>query len=174
VIRVVVGDLAEQAAEGLLRPVRSDLAPVSAVSRDIGVAAGEVLEERLARLGTLPIGGAVLTPGGALRAAYLIHVVVMSEEESQTPITVQRALRNGLRRASDWGLASIALPPLGLSVGLIEPEESARSLVEILFNHLDEGAAPLDLTIVVASDFEARLFEGLIDEMTRARSSARN
>jgi O-acetyl-ADP-ribose deacetylase (regulator of RNase III) len=174
VIQVVVGDLAEQAVEGLVRPVRSDLAPVSAASRDVGVAAGEELEERLARLGTLPVGGAVLTPAGALRATYLIHVVVMSEEESQTPLSVQRALRNGLRRASDWGLASIALPPLGLSVGLIEPEESARALVEILFNHLDEGAQPLDLSIVVASDFESRLFEGLIDEMSRVRSSARN
>ena len=173
-IHVVVGDLAAQAVDGLLRPVRSDLAPVSAASRDIGVAAGEELEERLARLGTLPIGGAVLTPAGGLVAGYLIHVVVMSEEEPQSAISVQRALRNGLRRASDWGLASIALPPLGLSVGLTEPEESARALVEILFNHLDEGSAPQELTIVVASDFEQRLFEGLVEEMTRARQSARN
>ncbi|MGE0160331.1 MAG: macro domain-containing protein [Gemmatimonadales bacterium] len=173
-IRVVVGDLAAQAVDGLMRPVRSDLAPVSAASRDIAAAAGEELEERLARLGALPLGGAVLTPAGKLPAAYLIHVVVMSEEEPQTSLSVQRALRNGLRRAADWGLASLALPPLGLSVGMIEPEDSARALVEILFNHLDEGAAPLDLTIVVASDFEARLFEGLVDEMTRARSAARN
>jgi O-acetyl-ADP-ribose deacetylase (regulator of RNase III) len=174
VIHVVIGDLAAQGVEGLLRPVRSDLAPVSAASRDVALAAGEELEERLARLGTLPLGGAVLTPAGGLRAGYLIHLVVMSEEEPQTSISVQRALRNGLRRASDWGLSSIALPPLGLSVGTIEPEESARALVEILFNHLDEGAPPLDLTIVVASDFEARLFERLIEELARARSAARN
>lgn len=173
-IHVVIGDLAAQGVEGLLRPVRSDLAPVSAASRDVALAAGEELEERLARLGTLPLGGAVLTPAGGLRAGYLIHLVVMSEEEPQTSISVQRALRNGLRRASDWGLSSIALPPLGLSVGTIEPEESARALVEILFNHLDEGAPPLDLTIVVASDFEARLFERLIEELARARSAARN
>jgi O-acetyl-ADP-ribose deacetylase (regulator of RNase III) len=174
VIRVVVGDLTAQAVDALLRPVRSDLAPVSAASRDIALAAGEELEERLSRIGTLPLGGAVLTPAGLLSAPYLIHVVVMSEDEPQTPISVQRALRNGLRRANDWGLASVALPPLGLSVGMIEPEESARALVEVLFNHLDEGAAPLNLTIVVASDFEAGLFEGLVQEMTRARSATRN
>ena len=173
-IRIVVGDLAAQAVDGLLRPVRTDLAPVSAASRDVGLAAGEELEERLSRLGTLPLGGAVLTPAGGLEASYLIHVVVMSEEEPQSSISVQRALRNGLRRASDWGLTSIALPPLGLSVGMTEPEESARALVEILFNHLDEGAAPQELTIVVGSDFEARLFEGLVGEMSRARSATRN
>ena len=173
-IHVVVGELAAQAVDGLVRPVRADLSPVSAASRDIASAAGEELEERLARLGALPIGGAVLTPAGGLAAGYLIHVVVMSEEEPQTSLTVQRALRNGLRRAADWGLASIALPPLGLSVGMIEPEESARALVDILFDHLDEGVAPLDLTIVVGSDYEARLFEGLVQERERARSAARN
>ena len=173
-IRVVVGDLASQVADALVRPVRSDLAPVSAASRDIGLAAGEELEQRMERIGTLPIGGAVLTPSGRLAASYLIHVVVMSEEEPQTSLSVQRALRNGLRRATDWGLASLALPPLGLTVGTTEPEEAARALVEILFNHLDEGAAPLDLTIVVASDFEASLFGGLVEEMSRSRSSLRN
>lgn len=173
-IRVVVGELAAQAAEGLLRPVRTDMAPVSAASRDIAVAAGEQLEERLTRLGTLPLGGAVLTPAGKLAAGFLIHVVVMSEEEPQTSLTVQRALRNGLRRATDWGLASIALPPLGLGVGTADPEGAARALVEILFIHLDEGAAPLDLSIVVASKYEAELFETLIEEMTRARDSLRN
>jgi hypothetical protein len=44
----------------------------------------------------------------------------------------------------------------------------------ILFNHLDEGLAPLDLTIVVGSEFEARLFEDLVQEMARARSATRN
>lgn len=173
-IRVVVGDLAAQAVEGVLRPVRTDMAPVSAASRDIAVAAGEQLEERLSRLGTLPLGGAVLTPAGALAAGFLIHVVVMSEDEPQTSLSVQRALRNGLRRATDWGLASLALPPLGLGVDNTDPEGSARTLVEILFNHLDEGAVPLDLTIVVGSKYEAELFEGLVDELTRLRSSARS
>lgn len=169
-----MGQLAAQQVDALVRPVRSDLAPVSAASRDVGLAAGEELEERLSRLGALPIGGAVLTPSGKLSAAFLIHVVVQSEEEPQTDLSVQRALRNGLRRATDWGLASIALPPLGLTVGTTEPEESARALVEILFNHLDEGAAPLDLTIVVGSTYEVELFEALVADMTRARSSLSN
>jgi O-acetyl-ADP-ribose deacetylase (regulator of RNase III) len=174
VIRVFLGDLVAQEVDALLRPVRSDLASVSAASRDIAIAAGEELEERLSRLGTLPIGGAVLTPSGKLAAGFLIHVVVMSEEEPQTSLSVQRALRNGLRRATDWGLSSVALPPLGMTVGTTEPEESARALVEILFNHLDEGAAPFELTIVVASTYEVQLFEGLIHDVSRARGSAGN
>ncbi len=173
-IHVVVGDLAAQAVEGVLRPVRTDLVAVSSASRDIAIAAGEQLEARLTKLGTLPLGGAVLTPAGNLTAGFLIHAVVMSEEEPQTSLIVQRALRNGLRRATDWGLASLALPPLGLGVGTADPEAAARALVEILFNHVDEGAPPLELTIVAGSKYEAELLEGLIGEMARARGSATN
>jgi O-acetyl-ADP-ribose deacetylase (regulator of RNase III) len=173
-IRVVLGELRDQRVDGLMRPVRSDLAPVSGPSRDVVLDAGEELQERLGRMGLLPVGGAVLTPAGLLPAPFLIHAVVMSEEEPQTSISVQRALRNGLRRASDWGLVSLALPPFGMAVGTEDPEDSARVLIEILFNHLDEGVAPLDLTIVVSSDFESELFGRLVEESSRARSASRN
>jgi len=174
VIRVVLSDLATLRVDGLVRPVRSDLAPVDHASRDLMIAAGPELAERLERLGMLPVGGAVLTPSGRLTADYLIHVVVMSEEEPQTSLSIQRALLNGLRRASDWGLESLAVPALGLGAGTIEPEAPARSLVDILFNHLDEGVPPLELTIVVDSEFESTLFGRLVEDATRLRGSLQN
>ncbi len=161
-IRVEVGALVDQEAEGVVRPIRSDLAPVTAASRDLGQIAGEGVEERLARMAPLPVGGAVLTPAGGLPAGFIIHVVVMSPEEPQTSLSIQKALKNGLRRAVDWGLESLAVPPLGIGVGTLEPEDAARAFVEILMNHVAEGEAPLDLTIVVGSDYEASLFGRLL------------
>jgi O-acetyl-ADP-ribose deacetylase (regulator of RNase III) len=150
------------------------MAPVSGASRDVVLDVGDELRERLERMGPLPVGGAVLTPAGLLLASFIIHAVVMSDEEPQTSMSVQRALRNGLRRAADWGLDTLALPPFGMAVGTADPEVSARALVEILFNHLDEGVAPLDLTIVVSSDFESELFGRLVEERSRARSASHN
>jgi O-acetyl-ADP-ribose deacetylase (regulator of RNase III) len=173
-IRVVQGELPDQVVDALMYPVRSDLAPVTAVSRDVVRAAGEELQARLEQMGVLPVGGAVLTPAGRLRAGFLIHAVVMAEDEPQTSASVERAVRNGLRRAADWGLGSLALPPFGLAAGTADPEVSARALVEVLFSHLDEGGAPLDLTIVVSSDFESELFTRLVDETARARSASTN
>lgn len=168
-IRVHHGSYLDVEAEGFVRPIRTDLTPVSTISRDLGAGAGESVEEQLNRSGSIPLGGAVMTSAGELPFDFLIHVVVMSEDEPQSSATVQRALRNGLRRASDWAMASLALPPLGIGVGTTEPEVSARALAEILFNHLDDGAPPLDLTVVVSSAFEAEMFEGLIAEMAGDR-----
>ena len=164
-IRVKIGELADQQAEGLVYPINADLAPVTVAGRVIAQRAGAELEERLNHLGSIPVGGAVLTPAGGLSAGFLIHVVVQSSDEPETPVSVERALKNGLRRAVDWGLESVALPPLGLGAGALEPEEGARALVEILANHLAEGAAPLELTIVVGSDYEASLFRRLVEEI---------
>lgn len=169
-IRIVQGALADQEASALVRAVRSDLAPVNTLSRDVGNAAGTALEERLEKLGEMPLGGAVITPAGALSADFLIHVVVMSGEEPQSALTVQRAVRNGLRRAADWELDSVAMPPLGIGVGNLEPDAAARVLLEILHNHLAEGQPPLDLAVVVGSAFEADLFGRLVDEVAREHS----
>lgn len=169
-IRVVVGDLATQEVSAIVRPIRSDLAPVNALAREVGSAAGPELEERIERIGAIPVGGAVITPAGDLVADFIIHVVVMSDDEPQSAMSVQNALRNGLRRAADWALDSVALPPLGIGVGTLEAEASARALVEILFNHLDEGQAPLALSMVVGSEYEAGLFGQLIDELSQHRT----
>ena len=118
----------------------------------------------------MPVGGAVMTPSGGLSADFVIHVVVMSEDEPQSMHTVQKALRNGLRRASDWALESLALPPLGIGAGTIEADDSARALREILFNHIDEGQPPLALTVVVGSDYESGLFSRLVDELSSERT----
>jgi len=173
-ISVVIGELAAQAQEGLLRPIRSDLAPLTAAARDVLAGAGPKVEERLMHMGSWPIGGAVITPAGDLRAGFLIHVVTASEEEPESAVSVQRALRNGLRRATEFELHSLAMPPLGMGVGHMDIEDSARAMVEILVNHLDEGHPPLELAIVVAGEYEAGVFTRLVEELTRDRFPMRN
>ena len=168
-IRVEQAPLQSVAAEAVVCPIRADLAPITSAARDLLAAAGPEVQDRLEKLGSLPVGGAVMTPGGQLDSDFLIHVVVMSADEPQTTLTVQRALRNGLGRAADWGVESLALPPLGLGVGLTEPDAEAEALVEVLWSHLDEGRAPLDLVIVASTSFEEDLFNRMVAAGERER-----
>ncbi len=162
-IRVERGSLAESTCEAVVRPVRSDLDPVSALSRDLGALAGPRVEERLRRMETLPLGSAVVTPAGDLPCSFLIHIVVMSAEEGTTSPVIQRAVKNALGRAADFGIESLAMPPLGLGVGTTEPEVAARALVELLADHGRDGLPPDEVRIVVPSDFEADLFRAAIE-----------
>ena len=161
-ITVRVGRLDESETEALLCPVRSDFSGLTTASRRVETGAGEKVKARLQGMGDLPVGGAVVTPGGELRAPFIIHAVVESPEESMTPMGIQRAVLNGLRRAREWEVASLSLPPVGLGVGTLDAEQSATMIVELLRDHLQEGAPPEELVIVVESSFEEDLFRRLI------------
>lgn len=161
-IRVLLGRVEDTATDGLLRPVRSDFTGISGASRRVEAAAGDDIRRRLDGMGDLPVGGAVVTPGGDLEAMFLIHVVLESPEEPVTTMAVQRGLVNGLRRAAEWEMASLSLPPLGLGAGTMEPEESARLMVEVLLDHLRQGEPPAELVIVVESTYEEDLFRRVL------------
>ena len=164
-ISVVCGVLADQEAEGIVRPMRSDLAPVSTAGRDLVQRAGDVMDRKLEQIGVVPVGGAVLTPSGELSTDFVIHAVVSAPDEPESTVTVQKALKNALARAADWELESLALPPLGMGAGMMDATEPARTMLEILFNHLAEGKKPLDLRIVVESEYEEDVFTRLIERM---------
>ena len=170
-IEVVLGVLHEQEVEGILRPIRSDLVPVTAVSRDVAEGAGEAITEKLDQIGSIPLGGAVITPAGGLDADFIIHAVVSAPDDPETPASVQKALENSLRRAADMGLESLALPPLGTGIGRLDAEECALAMLEMLFFHLDEGQPPLDVRIVTGSEYEQHVFERIVAEMTSQRAA---
>jgi O-acetyl-ADP-ribose deacetylase (regulator of RNase III) len=173
-IRVVVGDVTAQACEALMRSVRSDLSPTTPGSRDVGDRAGAGVRDRLEQIGNVPIGGAVITPGGDLDVSFIIHVVIADEIQPPDTVAVQNAVRNGLRRAVEWGIRSLVLPPVGLGVGNMGAEGAARVLVELLMNHLDEGSPPGEVVIAVNNDYEESVFASVVDELAGERFSGRS
>ena len=161
-IQVQVGRLVHYEGGALVRPMRSDLAPTTAASREVWAQCGDAVRDRLELVGEVPVGGAVITPAGGLPCDFLIHAVTSTPTEAEAPLTVQRALRNALRRAADWGVGSMAVPPMGCGVGVMGLEGAATTQVEILRNHLDEGPEPRDLTILVANEYEEDVYGRLV------------
>jgi serine/threonine-protein kinase len=137
--------------EGVLRSISSDLEADTAVGRTLELGAGPQVSDRLRAMGTLPVGAAVITPGGGLAASFLIHVVLQSRDEPVRAESLRAALTNGLRRAQEWGLESLALPPLGMGAGNLEAEESAAVMVPLIQGHLSGQAHPREVVIVVAA-----------------------
>ena len=157
-------DLVTAEVECVLRAVSSRLEPVTSLGRAVGVAAGGDLEERIERMGDLPVGGAVITPGGALPAAFMVHVVVQSEEEPVTASGVRRALLNGLRHASRLGVETLALPPLGTGAGNLDAEAAADAMVPVLREHLGYSEYPKEVIVMVTTDYELAAFATRLED----------
>ena len=157
-IHVRVGDLGEAKAAAVVRAVRSDGEAITAVGRRLEMLAGPTVTKRLQSLGDLPVGGAVITPAGDLPADFIIHAVLQSAEEPVTAHNVQRALVNAIRRAHDFGLESVALPPLGTGAGNLDAEDAAQLIVDVLRDHLQNPLEPRSFEIVVESPYEEELY----------------
>ncbi len=173
-IRVVLSDPSGVEAEAILRSISSVLEADTPFSREVEIQAGTQVSERLQSMGELPVGAAVITPGGGLPASFMIHVVLRSSEEPVTPGGVRTALKNGLRRAEEWGMDSLALPPLGTGAGNLDAEESASLMVPLIRDHLRKGQKPLEVLIVVGTEYERDVFVRAVEstlEQTTARDA---
>lgn len=162
-IRVLVSELASINTEAILRSVSSDLDPDTTQSRDLEVRAGCDVSQRLQAMGGMPVGAAVITPGGELAAAFLIHVVLQSSEEPVTSDGVRTALKNGLRRAAEWDLETLAIPPLGTGAGNLDPQEAAAVMVPVVADHLLGAENPREVTVVVGTDYEKDVFDRAVE-----------
>lgn len=157
-IQVEVGELATAVAGAVVRPVASDFSPVTPAMRRFDQAAGAAMADQCARLGELPLGSAVITAAGDLATDFVVHVAVRSAAENPSPAVVRRGLLNALRRLSDWGIDSVALPPLGTGAGNLDAEEAAAVMVPVIVEHLRQVDGGLRVTIRVEDGYQEAAF----------------
>lgn len=158
-IGVVMGDIAEVAATAIMHPVSAEWDPVTPAMRRLELAAGDVMTQQCAKIGELPVGSAVITSAGAVKAEFMVHVIVRSAVEAVTESGVQRGLQNGLRRCLEWGIESIAVPPIGTGAGNLDPEEVAQLMVPILLEHMRAAPYPAQVYLVAETEYERDAFQ---------------
>ncbi|MBI4538768.1 MAG: macro domain-containing protein [Gemmatimonadetes bacterium] len=161
-IEVRVDDLLFVEAGAVLRPVGSDGLAITPVSRRLELHMGPVARGRLQAMGELPVGGATITEGGELGVSFLIHVVLRSPEQETTAALMRLALLNGLRRAAEWGIETLALPPLGTGAGNLETETAAAVMIPMILEHQARYPCPREVLIIVESEYEKSVFEGML------------
>jgi O-acetyl-ADP-ribose deacetylase (regulator of RNase III) len=56
----------------------------------------------------------------------------------------------------------VTLPPLGTGAGNLSVEDAAQVMVDVLARHLAVASYPSDVTIVVESEHDKQVFDGLL------------
>jgi O-acetyl-ADP-ribose deacetylase (regulator of RNase III) len=153
VIRVVVGELAREPADAVVRPADAGLAPVGPAAARLDEIGGERFAAQRRTATPLEAGAAVVTGGGDLPAGFALHVVVADERGPAGADRIRRALVSAWQRAEDWQLWRLATPLVGTAGGPLTSTEAATLLVETFRDRADSR---LELMIVVdPSDHEA-------------------
>lgn len=134
---IVEGDLLEQPTEALVNPWNRNLIPwwlllPQGVSGALKRQAGLQPFRELAKLGPIPLGGAVHTSAGRLPYRALIHVAGINMLWRASPASVEDSVRNAVKLAESLGLASLALPLIGAGSGGMNPARAERLVCQAL------------------------------------------
>ncbi len=165
------GDLWVSTMEAIAREATDTGVSRSSVGRRTDLAMGPELLDRIEAMGEMPVGTAMLTKGGELPASFALHIFLTSREEPISARGVEKGLRNALARVADFGIVSVAFPPLGLGAGSLDAETSADILIAALGEHLETGAAPQEFEIVVETDYEEEVFGQALARLQGAESA---
>ena len=128
-IEVHQGDITQLELDALVNAANNRLWMGGGVAGALKRAGGPEIEAEAIKKGPIPIGEAVVTGAGKLKAKYVIHAAVMGQYLQTDTEKIRQATRNSLRRADELGLKSIAFPALGTGVGGFPLNECARIMI---------------------------------------------
>jgi O-acetyl-ADP-ribose deacetylase (regulator of RNase III) len=126
VLRLTEGDITEMDSEAIVNAANNNFWMGAGVAGAIKRKGGEEIEREAVAQGPKPVGEAVVTKGGNLKAQYVIHAAVMGQDLTTDAEKIHSATYNALARAHELGLKSIAFPALGTGVGGFPLDQAAR------------------------------------------------
>lgn len=162
------GDITTLSTEAIVNAANNQLWMGGGVAGAIKRAGGEEIEREAVSKGPIPVGEAVVTGAGRLKARYVIHAAAMGYEGGRmirpTEETVRSATKNSLLRAEELGIKSIAFPALGTGVGGFPLPDAARIMIQTVREHL---AGKTNLEEVVFALYGQEAYRAFEEELAR-------
>jgi len=172
-IELRLGDITEAEVDAIINAANTDLILGAGVSGAIGRKGGKVIQDECDRIGMVPVGEAVVTSAGGLKAKYVIHAVSMEIGHFTSEENVALATRSALRRAEELKLRTVAFPAIGTGAAALAPEYSARAMLETIGRHLAAGSGLERIHIVLFKEDAFEAFREALEHVGEPRRPRR-
>jgi O-acetyl-ADP-ribose deacetylase (regulator of RNase III) len=163
------GDLTDAQVDAIVNAANNDLILGGGVAGAIRAKGGPSIQAECDKLRPIPIGEAVLTGAGKLRAHYVIHAASMQLGGRTSEVALRNSTRNSLKRAAEQGLKSIAFPAIGTGIAGFPIERCAVVMLEEIRDHLRgpmTRVEPVDrVEIVLFDDRGLSVFQDALAKM---------
>lgn len=150
-IELMQGDLTDLEVDAVVNSSNCELILGGGVSGAIRRKGGQVIQDECNRIGTIPIGEAVVTGAGALKAKFVIHAASMSLGGWAMEQGVRDSVKNALRRAEEKGVKTIAFPAVGTGVAAFPVDRCAKLMYTVIGEHL-RGRSGIEKVLIVLLD----------------------
>lgn len=168
-IELVKGDITDLDTDAIVNAANSNLKMEGGVAGAILKKGGYEIQRECDKIGYCPVGGAVITGAGKLKAKYVIHAVGPRYGEGDEDRKLRDATLNSLRLAEQYGLKSIAFPAISTGIFGFPKDRCARVMVPTVVEFIKNEAKNLKRVIFCLYDDETyRIFEKVLEE-TKAK-----
>ncbi|MGA2256484.1 MAG: macro domain-containing protein [Thermoguttaceae bacterium] len=149
-VKVVQGDLLDQDVDVIVNAWNRNVIPwwlllPQGVSGAIKRRGGTSPFKELAKHGSIPLGGAVLTSAGRLPFKAIIHVAGINMLWRASEWSIRQSVKNAMTLAHEKGFQSIAFPLIGAGSGGFN-QERTKAIMEDELGKMD---FPVDVKLVI-------------------------
>jgi len=138
-ITLYLGDITDLSTDAIVNAANNHLVMGSGVAGAIKKRGGQIIEDEAVKKGPIPIGEAVWTTAGDLKAKYVIHAAGMGRDLKTNATHVKDSTLNSLKRADELKLTSIAFPAIGTGVGGFPTDECAKIMIDVARNFVPQA-----------------------------------
>lgn len=153
-VKVVLSDITKLEVDAIVNPANSLMIMGGGVAGAIKRAGGSEIEEEARRYAPVPVGRAIATSAGKLRAKYVIHAPTMERPAQRIGReNVYLATKAALEKAIELGVESVAIPGMGTGVGGVPYDVAAAEMIKAISEALAHRGK-LRKVMLVAIDTE--------------------
>ena len=165
-IELVKGDITELEVDAIVNAANSRLKMGGGVAGAILRKGGWSIQEECDKIGYCPVGGAVITGAGKLKARYVIHAVGPRMGEGDEDRKLRDATLNSLKLAEKRGIRSIAFPAISTGIFGFPKDRCAKIMLRAAMEHLRKGSGIKRVIFCLYDDETYRIFS---EELERIR-----
>lgn len=164
-ISLIEGDITEVEVDAIVNAANNQLWMGGGVAGAIKRKGGKIIEDEAVKLGPIPIGEAVATSAGKLKAKYVIHAAGMGADLRTDEEKIKAATLNSLKRADELKLESIAFPLIGTGVGGFPTKIAAEIMLSCIINYIGGKTSLKDIIFVLFKKDALTTFDKVMQGM---------
>jgi O-acetyl-ADP-ribose deacetylase (regulator of RNase III) len=156
---VMKGDITEMDTDAIVNAANNRLWMGAGVAGAIKRKGGASIEAEAVSKGPIPIGEAVVTSAGRLKAKYVVHAAGMGQDLTTDARKIASCTKASLQRVDEVGARSISFPAIGTGVGGFPLDEAATVMINAAIGHVRKGTNIRLIRFTLFDDEARKAFE---------------
>jgi O-acetyl-ADP-ribose deacetylase (regulator of RNase III) len=137
-LEFVEGDITEMDVKAIVNAANSGLIMGGGVAGAIRKKGGPTIQEECNRIGHCPVGSAVITAGGRLKANFVIHAVGPRWGEGNEDEKLTSAVKSVLEVAKENNIKTLAMPAISAGIFGFPMERCAKIMISTALEWLEK------------------------------------